>query len=665
VLRGATALEFSRLHTSLSRLEPGKEELAGIGKEVEAAFLSIGSVLDKLPDASDRLVRQGERFLVLASGKGEGEALFNGALDVLQPPLAYIGEFQKVTAHQGESLRNCIARIDQILASEAALERTVAPLRFVKTLFKVESATLDGSVQAMFLSLTGEIEQLQRQVAETFAAKFAILRETRRTLDDVETRLRERVGRQSVVLQERHERLRNGLAEMQYELKLTAEQDTSLTRVTREISQQVGCLVMGLQIQDIVSQKIAHVIEAIQAMEVRFRDCGSFNVAPDRSRLARYLNECALVQRAQLAAVEEDLRQGEENLTGALTRIELEASRLEEGCAVLADYKMISSGKDGIVEMLLDALNGIGALVDETVSTAAEAYEAALPVGGKASDVTGPIRKLSAQMHLIAVNSQVHAARVGAGTGLEALAANTAAIASATESISGQIASDLEAIMAGLDRLVREFGEIKGLGVEQQQTLEGRIPERVAALHAYRAAADAEQTKIVDSAQSIQSLTSAMKSKLALTAIGGERIKAARSAFEQVISDSKATIAVAGVVSDSGHEFVRTYTMASEREIHEAALAGRDVGREIKEKPIAPTETGDMEFFADFSAPTAANAADSEIFAERKTSSESSDSPAEEKRNTPNPPQNEAASVSVGTVTAPKEASLGDNVELF
>ena len=75
-------------------LREGQAVLKEVGIETERRFLALGCTLEKLPDASEELVKHSERLLVLASGKETGEATFAATMELLEDPLSFIDRSQ-------------------------------------------------------------------------------------------------------------------------------------------------------------------------------------------------------------------------------------------------------------------------------------------------------------------------------------------------------------------------------------------------------------------------------------------------------------------------------------------------------------------------------------------------------------------------------------------
>jgi hypothetical protein len=219
------------LRQAFARLEQDQVRLQGVSADVESQFLALTSLLESLPAASERLVKESERLLVLASGKEHGATAFQTTLDLLKAPLEFIDHCHGRSVQLIELLEQALEQIDRMLGYESILQRTVAPLKFIQTLFKVESAGLSHSVQQMFLALTDDIDRLQQQVGQTFGEKFEMLKSARKTIAGVVVRLKASARTQHAAAREKKQTIERALVELQADLKRNEERDIRLTAV--------------------------------------------------------------------------------------------------------------------------------------------------------------------------------------------------------------------------------------------------------------------------------------------------------------------------------------------------------------------------------------------------------------------------------------------------
>lgn len=634
--------------TSVADLATSREDLQAVVTEVEKRFLAITSSLETLPAISEDMVAQSERLLGLASGKQEGSSAFQSALELLKAPLAFIDHCQEQNRQLTGQLQAAMVKIDRMLGYEATLQRTVAPLKFIQTLFKVESASLPHTVQLMFLALTEDIDRLQQQVNQTFGAKFELLRNARHTIRTVVSQLQETARTQDAAARAKKQAIQRALDELQSELKRNEDRDIQLTFVTRAINQEVGRIVMSLQAQDIVSQKMAHVLQAVASMETRLQGySGDPKSGPATMAFCR---DASRVQAGQLQAIQQDLRGAATTMEGAVTAIRQQIATLDKDCLCLKELDTVTVGVHGLVQVLLDTMGDVRSTVTAAVRSAEHSYTAIRPIGGLASNVTGTMRQLSAQIHLIALNAQVQAAHIGSGTGLEILAAGTATIAAETTSISENVARELDTLTASLAEHVGSFENLHQRGTGQQEALDAGQQAQESGLHAFRDQTLSVLSLVSEAVQRIETVAASMGQELNFESSVDPLVTRGHATFENIARVSEEWLTRRGVAAlqPTPGDLAHSYTMVSERAVYDAIL-----GRHEPTAPIAASGTGSAdapELFGDAAVVTAPSSSPAGAPAPTLTAPRTSPAP---------------AAAAPASTPAPAAAKFGDNVELF
>lgn len=662
-------LPADELGEAFELLKTQHADLATLGKHIEAQFLRISSDLEKLPGESDALVSHSEKMLRLAAGTEKGEPTLEKTLGLLKDPLDYVENYHVTTLRFLNTLRQAVEQIDRLLMAEEDLQRTVAPLKFIRTMYRVESAALGSGVQGMFLALTEEIQVLQQQVNETFAAKFDALRSDQESLKRLIVRLDLQAGDQGKKMREKRDYLAQAMQDLRADLETNRLKDLKLTKVTQAISHQVGKLVFSLQAQDVIGQKLAHVLEALENMEQKFITSVELEQAQPAETLsvASYLSKASVVEAAQLRAVADNLRETDGALCSALDEINRQSSSIDQDCLALDEYENITVSPAGLIQTLLDSLGEVATMVRDAAASSKDAFESISPMGGQASNVTGTMRTLSAQIKLIALNAQVQAAHITSGTGLEVLAAQTALIAADTGRISEQIAGELDAFTKHLDELVKAFNALREQGIKSEERWKEISAVQEEELHAYRDEALAELNFIGEASKRMRELVQAMRNRVELKSLADDRVEAPAQTLEN-IQTLLQPLVEANPAHDTEVTYTRSYTMESERQVQELAVthsgaqadpastAGAgDVTRDRAKLVGNESQANDLVLFDDFSS----------------TPASPSEAPATpESAPLTTAQRNEGAPAAVA-LTAPltppgqPAKSLGDNIELF
>ena len=538
--------------------------LRDTSQEVEKCFLAIGATMQKLPDSSHSLIQHSERLLSLTAGRAAGGRTFEETIQLVEEPLEFIDRSQGRLRELIQALEESQQRIHRLISSEELLNRAVAPLTYIQTLFKVESAMLPSAVQQMFLALTEDIERLHGRVSETFGEKFAVLRTAGETIRRVIRQLRDESRANECALREQRQAIQQGLAQLNADIKENETWSAHLHQVSRVVDRSVGELVISLQAQDMVSQKLTHIVGTLGDARARLEG-GS---AADSRAFASVA--CAL-QGAQLEGVGVDLERAHNEIRRAAGEIQANAGTLEREHLKAGDPGGITVRIDSLVQSLFRTITDVRGMSQRTVDSAGRAYEAIRPIGGAASNLTAVMRQLSAQIHLIALNAHVQAAHNSSVTGVEGLASSTALIPYETGEISERVAQGVDQLSGELNRLVESFGQLQSEGAANQARMQTNARGKEAELTVIRDESKTALEAARASLQLIGELVTTIAAENQFPALAGERLGRLSQSIASQGADLEAELQRAGHgIERSKHSqpLSKRYSVSSELEIH-------------------------------------------------------------------------------------------------
>jgi hypothetical protein len=584
---------FDQLHEARLNLEQASDGL-------ETKFLATCSELEGLSRFSGDFVKQVERLVNLATGQQCDRTVFSNAIGLIEEATRFLTGCQEQTGQMLEQLRNYNSQIEHLLGVEIELERTMLPLKFVQTLFKAESAPMGAAVQQMFAALTQEIEGLHSQVREIFGTKFKQLEQTHRSIGQVIVQLDRQARSLEQVMTIHRAKIESSLETLKKEMSSNQERDVRLGRLSKDLSQEVNQVVMGLQFQDIIHQKLEHVTKALPLIEAKFAE---FQAAP-KSDAAReslqFVRQSCRVEAGQVEAAREELANAETTMQGSVQKVLSHLTEMDSKCLSLDEFKLLTTSFDGMVQVLLEMIEEVRGLVAATVASATEAYEMLRPLGGLASDLTAIVRAMSSRIHLISLNAQVQAAQAAIdprGAGLEVLAARTNEISKETNHISKEAALQLDNLGAGLADSVKAFGKLRDDGLAQQNQLnqQGRTEEEH--LHAFRDSALDALRAIGDALDDIQRQARQTLETIRFEKFHKVRLPGLRTPLVAIADMADQWLQRSGASQDILVEGLkRDYTMESERVVFDKVVsAGISSSAPV---PVSePVASPDIEFF--------------------------------------------------------------------
>jgi hypothetical protein len=391
---------------------------------------------------------------------------------------------------------------------------------------------------------------------------------------------------------------------------------------------------MGLQYQDIINQKLQHVLASLNRLEDHL---------DLEASVVDFGGSCRL-EAGQLQSVRAELQAAEMKIKDGITRMLDRIISASTGCLLLEEYSQLTISADGMVQILFDTFASLREQVASTVTGSAKAFDQLRSVGGLASDLTVVVRDHSQRIHLIGLNAQLQAAQVGHRVGLEVLSARTSEISRATNQISEAVARKLDQLVLDLADDVKALETLNAEGLRQQSMLEEEGASTEHALHEMRDTALAMLARVntlledirTESQQTLENVRHVETADAALSVLESKLLGLAQTA--------DASGRNAGGNSSALVEAARRgYTMTSQHQVFEKVLAGQGSGD-------ANPENGSVELFDTPETNPKANAVASQVSA---VASGTNSKPVSMGSPAPTAP------------TDPPQASFGDNVELF
>ena len=609
-------------------------DLETVCAKLEKDFLTTSEELEKLASHGQSFLHASETLVGSATGRSGGSALLSRAMQVVEEPLNFLNDSHPKTQVILKRLRQDSSRIDELINVQVELQQTIGPLKYIQTLFKIESAPLGGEVQAMFGALTKEIETLHDQICELFTTRFLELRAIQRTVNQVISQLQAQTdGLWQSVTREKT-KIEKSMLEMQGELIQNQYREANADRLGKQVNQDIQEVVMGLQYQDIINQKLQHVLASLNRLED--------HLDPEATPVD-FGGSCRL-EAGQLQAVRAELQAAEMKIKDGITRMLDRIISASNGCLMLEEYSQLTISADGMVQILFDTFASLREQVGITVTGSAKAFDQLRSVGGLASDLTVVVRDHSQRIHLIGLNAQLQAAQVGQRVGLEVLSARTSEISRATNRISEAVARKLDQLVLDLAHDVKALENLNAEGLRQQSKLEQEGASTEHALHEMRDTALGMLAQVNTLLEDIRNESNQTLENVRQV----ETADAALSALESKLLELAQTAGAPGMnAKGNSNPLVeaarRGYTMTSQHQVFEKVLAGQDAAD-------ANPEDGSVELFDTPEINPEANAATSQGGALPSGTNSKSAAPDSSAPTAP---------------TDPPPASLGDNVELF
>lgn len=592
-LAGFFRIPKSELPLHLGRISQAAIVVDETAAEIEARFLEISATVENTTTTGRELVELGEALTSLALGQGGGEICIDETARHIWHSIKYV---EQCISESDQLIGRLVAtseQLNQLLAAEKNLERTLAPLSIVQSMIRVESARLNPEFQTMFSALVLEIERVRLNVEQEFREKFQLIRDIQHILKRAIEQLAVRAtGAKARVLEIRSD-LTQSLQTMQASHAKTRERDIRLSGVSRAVATETGRVVMSLQFYDAFTQKLQHTQRILGEMQIRGGSIPKHGKASCQA--LRFVQQSGQVCCAQIDEMTAGLRAAGVTVNRGIQGIVAQMTALDNDCITLSDVDSVSTGVNGTVQILLDSLKDVQRLVGEAAHFATESHATIEPIGGKTTNFTRFIDNLSFEIQLIGLNAEVQSTHIGKGTGLEVLSAQTSAISRETTEFSVKLAAHLDGITAGLREIVVSFQDIRERSIAFNQTLSENTATAEAALHAYRDSSLQVLLKISELLPELKKQTQTALAQADFVAIANGPLMELHAAVTELTAAAASAADRTGVqVETTGltDHFLKFYTMSAEVDAHRKALGQ-------VAPPAAPSApaSGDVDLF--------------------------------------------------------------------
>ncbi|MBC2606745.1 hypothetical protein [Pelagicoccus albus] len=572
-----------------------KAKLENSSTRFESEFLMVGGALESLHSNSEHLKQESSTMLELSQSEQNPVKRIDNSL---QPHLQFIGSSADSVKELVTTLENSSQSIGSTLAFEPQLEQTFSQLTYIRTLFAVEAAPLEQTDKVMFTSLVEEIHRLQTDVTGIFKDNFEALKKHRSKIDQISQSLKQQASSQLKVLDESTRELENSLRSQTEILEQNIATSSRLNTYGDEISNCIGNAIISLQTQDIVSQKLGHIYETSDETRERFEQAETTKNKAQKTEHLRFIENASMVIVNQIESIKDELRSADQSVDKSMRDIISSIKSMDSESQGSSSNRLVNEGESARGKSLIRVFEKADQTVSNIEKFLKEAFRTIEPIRSQTDSASSTIMTLSAQLHLIGLNAEIHAARIGGNTALETLSAKTSEISVETRDLCHSISSQLDTLSAVLIENVDQLETIQRQASQAHETISSELPLEKENLEEQNDLYAHAQVGAKQVTETLRSLTQNQSERLEfeetmLEALDGmqENQRKISSLAKKAADRLKAKADVPMIMSS----LLSRYTMRSEKEVHLKTL-GQDA-----HPAESDFETGGFEEFEDFS----------------------------------------------------------------
>ena len=460
---------FFRKKEKALRLETVEKALNETKGSLGTVFGSISNTLNHLDEKTRCLREDCKVLLQSAGGQDEGTNLLFRVADTLQGPTRFLGSSIGKQQEHCRLMEECEITANELLRKQTEMIAALEPLKFMLVFFKIEASQLSEADRQTFLSVSEEISHLHVLVDKTFQRNIANLDEARSKIQDAQKAALKARDEQADLIAAKQTEIEDAISNLRSQIKGNSKKTTDLDQAAEGFESATSLLVMSLQYEDIIRQRCEHILERL-------------NHKPPATSNAAW----QLYQAKQIETAAEEVRQSSTEIQRGLQNIEDQAKLLQQASTTMDQFEHITASADGMVQTLLESLESIREVLEQSTDLSQNACEAIQPVQNLTKELSAIVFEVSVKIQFIALNAQVRSIQVGEGSGLEVLAARTAEISAQLRDLGDKTSSQIQNLHNTVDTLVNasegEFEE----GRKQLSIIENKGPALESELHQLR-----------------------------------------------------------------------------------------------------------------------------------------------------------------------------------
>ncbi|MDM8535510.1 hypothetical protein QUF70_02015 [Desulfobacterales bacterium HSG17] len=651
-------ISFLSAYNNLSELPDIKESLANIMADVEPEFLKLGQDLQQLYSDADQLTEQTVNAATFIGGKNKkGNFLSNIDL-IAKQALSDLQNYQNNISENLTKTKASLEYLGKLITICSIIEKTGTSLNVIGLNIAIESSRSANSGE-MFASFIDEIRQLSKKISEI----------SKNILDDSQTTRLNQISANENILGglETFERLyyngekvvKRALREIFKIMEISMNVFEKSNHLSRDISSQVGEVVVGIQFHDIARQKIEHIVMAINDIEDIINGKNQESKAGKDEILSRTYKIIGL-QASQLREVINEIRNAYDKCRQAFKNLGHLVEDLVADVSVFDNNddtesrlrKRITALKSGLEQLgnLLFTGRDLEHQINETVEQVSDA-------ASKLSAHIDQVRGISLELHLKALNAIVKSARLqNQGRALEILAQEVTKLSGQSDLFVTDVVKILESLVSVSDDLDNNLSNKRSEQETHDSVTEG-IRETTVNYERFKT----EASIALEKSQSLQSDIISTETNLIFLNNLADKLEQYLDRFESIMEKLEPWANnIDENINNKIDQVANRYTMASERRLHHEHF-------NQPETLIPFSKTEDQDFVFDEVHPDGSqidnNQADeADILGDNIELFDSDE--------LPEPDTTEALETNESEITKTeadknKEEDLGDNVELF
>jgi methyl-accepting chemotaxis protein len=537
------------------------QELETLNRSTERDFLVVGEKLMEFRSTARQISADMAAVIELISGEQERHAS-----QTLIGMLDHSKEIDERMRNGGQAFASISEHATRLRRAFAGLSNMVAVFRSLCTLTRIEASRLGGE-GADLGHLAAEVRPLSESIQSTGEG---VLEASHRLDQEIQTAIQsgsELRKKQVTEMPALISGVTQGLQSLEERRRLALESSDRQAAQYSEVSAAIDDLVGSLQLHDITRQQVEHVVGALRQLRSQWGGAGGSSSALNSGTVLT-------LQSSQLAGAARTFAESIERIQRDLESI---AGRLVNASDAVRSL-MGMSGDDhdsffvkmeGQFTAILKVLCGCSAAQAQMDSTAAGLDKTIDRMRGSVTQIRGT----EIQIQRISTNATIRAIHIGApGVALNKIAEVMQHLALDSNTNTEEAAAALEAMSEAAGRVAGAAQESTGAQSKTHQVTED-MRRALTELHTSSQSSFERVHRIAELSTRLAQDIGALRGEISAGRMFAEIAGRAQAELEDIGAQ-----AGGGLVDEAARQHLETialtYTMQSQRDVHESVVSG-------------------------------------------------------------------------------------------
>lgn len=466
-------LSLNKLPASLVQAANDASHHAGklfdFGQLTDREFVVLAETVSSIQESIQNIATQADNLKASLDGNAEENA-FHAAFDVGKRSIELVHSSTGVEF----ALNNQFELIDELVQDcqtiKDEFDQNQVTFRFLATGFAIESARCDIEHQAVFKTVVSDFHRIDSSITKTLEGGFSELQSVLKEMDSIRRSWNSETGGANNTIDAQLERIRQEIHRIETLLAPCVIGCDQIKDALENIELALSPIIVCLQNQDIVRQKLEHVATALDQIQ----DLANVNSAGHtrRERIGELFAH-ASVQSKQLDYALNLLSDAADQAFGGINQAQSESVQVANQLDELQNRLHRQFGTGDVAFAFGKQIQELSNITEFSESIQEKLADIDTRIVKVVEVYNKEINSRQQDIRLIALNAQVAASRLEEGGALERLAQETSIVAEANRQTSSKLSNLLSTALEKL-RFTREasLSHVETLNLEKSTLFE-------------------------------------------------------------------------------------------------------------------------------------------------------------------------------------------------